>query len=226
MIRLEAMLLPDRTAPSRDGAGSRSLDLIVPDGGFRWIVGATGAGKTLVLEVLAARRRPLARMATVLGTDVRRAGRRELAALRRRQGVIRDTPDLVPHLTLGENILLPLVLRGVRPERARRDTLDIADWLGVADRLETLAGAASRGERQLCAVARAVAVRPDLVLADEPSLGLGERDGTRVILLLAELNRLGTTIVVATREEWTRRLHEAPAIAVDAAARAGALVAA
>ena len=226
MIRLEAMLLPDRNAPSRDGTGTAALDLVVPEGGFRWLVGSTGAGKTTCLDVLAGRRKPLARTAIVLGIDLRRAARHELAALRRRQGVIRDEPDLVPHLTLVENILLPLILRGARPARARREALAIADWLGIADRLDTRAAAASRGERQLCTVARAVTARPELVLADEPALGLGERDGARVILLLGELNRLGTTVLVATREDWTRRLHDAPAITLGTAASGGALVAA
>ncbi len=231
MVRLEDLVLEgrglegrglerrglERRGPFGGRAVPRSprlLSCAVPQASFRWITGPSGAGKSALLDVVGGARRPVAARAIVLDTDLRCAGRAALARLRRRLGMVRDDPDLVPDLTLGENILLPLLLRGNRTGPASRDVLDVADWLGFADRLDRRADAASRGERQLCAVARAVSGRPDLVLADEPTMGLGERDGARVILLLAELARLGATVLVATREDWTRRLHEAPEIAL------------
>ena len=198
MIRFENVVLPG------EAAGPVSFGL--PAGGFAWVTGAAGAGKTRLLAVASGAARPASGRVAVLGIVPHGGDRRALASLRRRMGVVAEAPQLHPALTARDNILLPLRLRGVRAREAARDADAMAEWLGLA-RLDRFPAALSRGEQRLCAVARAVVGRPELLVADDPASGLGEREGGRVILLLAELNRLGTTVLVATRDAWARALH-------------------
>ena len=108
---------------------------------------------------------------------------------------------LLPHLTAFENVALPLRLAG-RPEaQVRADVTELLHWVGLAGKLSTLPDELSGGEQQRVAIARAVIARPNLLLADEPTGNLDAAQADRLMMLLNELNRLGTTVIVATHNE-------------------------
>ena len=136
-----------------------------------------------------------------MGLRSSRATRQDLAAARRRIGVVFQDFRLLPYLSAFDNIALPLRLAG-RPEASlRADVTEIMRWVGLSERAGALPAELSGGEQQRAAIARAIVHRPALVVADEPTGNLDARQARRLLALLSELNRLGTTVVVATHDE-------------------------
>jgi cell division transport system ATP-binding protein len=135
----------------------------------------------------------------MFGTDLARVRPAARARLRRRIGLIDQDRRLVDHLSVLENTALPLLIDGASAHAAHIDAADMLDWVGLGGLAAREARLLSRGQRLLAAVARAVVGRPALLLADEPTEGLGEADGSRLIQLLLEMNRLGATVLIATR---------------------------
>jgi cell division transport system ATP-binding protein len=174
------------------------LNFAIPQGGFRWLLGASGAGKTSLLRLLTLAVRPTAGRLEVLGTEVQNARRADLPRLRRRIGVVYQDFRLLPHLSAFDNVALPLRLAG-RPEgQVRADVEEMLRWVTLTRRARALPAELSGGEQQRVAIARAVIGRPALLLADEPTGNLDDAQAERLMQLLQELNRLGTTVVVAT----------------------------
>ncbi len=179
----------------------RDISFSVADGGFRWLLGPSGAGKSSLLRLLYLASRPSAGRLFVLGQEVGAAGRRELPPLRRQIGVVFQDFRLMPHLSVFDNVALPLRLRG-RPEgQIRADVEEIVRWVGLDRRTDARPAALSGGEQQRVAIARAVIGRPALLLADEPTGNLDEAQADRLMQLIGEMNRLGTTVLVATHND-------------------------
>ncbi len=179
----------------------RDISFSVPPGGFRWLLGPSGAGKSSLLRLLYLASRPSAGRLLVLGRDVGQATRRDLPPLRRQIGVVFQDFRLMPHLSAYDNVALPLRLAG-RPEgQIRADVDEIIRWVGLAKRAAARPAELSGGEQQRVAIARAVIGRPDLLLADEPTGNLDDRQADRLMQLIGELNRLGTTVMVATHND-------------------------
>jgi cell division transport system ATP-binding protein len=216
MIRFEHVDLtypaPGRQKPA---AILHDLSFAVPEGDFRWLLGPSGAGKTSLLRLMYLAARPTAGTLTLLGTEIARAGRRQLPGLRRRIGVVFQDFRLLPHLSAFDNVALPLRIGG-RPEgQIRADVAEMLRWVGLAGKLESPPETLSGGEQQRVAIARAVITRPRLLLADEPTGNLDEAQAERLMRLLHELVRLGTTVVVATHNEALVARHAAPALRLD-----------
>jgi cell division transport system ATP-binding protein len=214
MIRLDGVGL--RYAVTQGGEVARpvlhDLNFSVPEGGFRWLLGESGAGKTSLLRLLTLAVRPSAGALHLLGTAVERAKRRDLPALRRRIGVIHQDFRLLPHLSAFDNVALPLRLAG-RPEgQVRADVEEILRWVTLTRRAAALPAELSGGEQQRVAIARAVIARPALLLADEPTGNLDDGQAERLMQLLTELNRLGTTVIVATHATALVRRHPGRAL--------------
>jgi cell division transport system ATP-binding protein len=191
------------------------ISFSVPAGGFRWLLGPSGAGKTSLLQVLTLARRATAGDVHVLDIAVHRTRRRFLPGLRRRIGVITQDYRLLPHLSAFDNVALPLRLAG-RPEgQLREDVMAMLDWVSLGPRAHALPASLSGGEQQRVAIARAVITRPALLLADEPTGNLDEAQAERLMQLLGELNRLGTTIIVATHNQALVNRHPARALLLD-----------
>jgi cell division transport system ATP-binding protein len=213
MIRLDSVGL------RYGGAGGpdilHDLNFTIPEGGFRWLLGASGAGKTSLLRLLTLAVRPTNGRLNVLGAPIERARRAELPLLRRRIGVVYQDFRLLPHLSAFDNVALPLRLAG-RPEgQVRADVEEILRWVSLTPRLHARPAALSGGEQQRVAIARAVITRPALLLADEPTGNLDDSQAERLMQLLAELNRLGTTVVVATHSMALVRRHPGRALALQ-----------
>ena len=196
------------------------VTLSLAAGGFRWLLGPSGAGKTSLLRLLMLAVRPSRGQLRILGTRVEEARRRDLPALRRRIGVVFQDFRLLPHLSAFDNVALPLRLSG-RPEgQLRADVSEILRWVGLDARSDARPAQLSGGEQQRVAIARAVIGRPALLLADEPTGNLDDDQAERLMQLLAELNRLGTTVVVATHNERLVWRHPAGSLVL----RGGRLV--
>ncbi len=209
------------------------LNFAIPDGGFRWLLGASGAGKTSLLRLLTLAVRPTSGSLWLLGTAIERARRAELPALRQRIGVVYQDFRLLGHLSAFDNVALPLRLAG-RPEgQVRADVEEMLRWVSLTPRAHARPAELSGGEQQRVAIARAVISRPALLLADEPTGNLDDVQAERLMQLLAELNRLGTTVVVATHSTTLVARHPARALLLEdgrlveeAPSRAAGLVAA
>ncbi len=191
------------------------LTFSVPAGGFRWLLGASGAGKTSLLRLLTLAVRPTSGALRVLGAAIESTRRADLPPLRRRIGVVFQDFRLLPHLSAFDNVALPLRLAG-RPEgQVRADASEILRWVGLTKRTDVHPAELSGGEQQRVAIARAVIGRPALLLADEPTGNLDDAQAERLMQLLSELNRLGTTVIVATHNESLVRRHPAAALVLQ-----------
>lgn len=216
MVRLDHVGL-SYPAPGRKSADPVLHDLSfgVPEGGFRWLVGASGAGKTSLLRLMYLAARPTAGRLHLLEVDIGSARRGQLAGLRRRIGVVFQDFRLLPHLTAYENVALPLRIAGRSEGQIRADVVEMLRWVGLAGKLESPPETLSGGEQQRVAIARAVIARPRLLLADEPTGNLNSVQAERSLRLLEELSRLGTTVVVATHNEGLVSRHDAPALRLE-----------
>ena len=179
----------------------RDISFSVAQGGFRWLLGPSGAGKSSLLRLLYLASRPSIGRLSVLGHDIGAATRRDLPPLRRQIGVVFQDFRLMPHLSAFDNVALPLRLAG-RPEgQVRADVEEMVHWVGLQRRAHARPAALSGGEQQRVAIARAVIGRPSLLLADEPTGNLDERQADRLMQLVGEMNRLGTTVIVASHND-------------------------
>ena len=207
MVRLDGVGLGYGTTTVLHG-----LSLGIPEGGFRWLLGPSGAGKTSLLRLLHLAVRPTAGRLGLMGQDIGAVRRTRLPLLRRRIGMVFQDFRLLPHLSAYDNVALPLRLAG-RPEgQVRVDTLELLGWVGLSRKLRSRPAELSGGEQQRVAIARAVVARPLLLLADEPTGNLDDVQAGRLMQLLHEMNRLGTTVVVATHNDALVARHPAHTI--------------
>ena len=176
------------------------LSADIPPGSFHFLTGPSGAGKTTLLKMLYLEHLPDGGRLELLGLDPAGLGKREMIQLRRRIGVVFQDFRLLEHLSVVENIFLPLRVAGKRPEQHQDDVSDLLNWVGLSHRMDALPPEISAGEKQRAAIARAVVNAPDLILADEPTGNVDPEMGNRILRLLIELNRLGKTVVVATHD--------------------------
>ncbi len=191
------------------------LSFSIPEGGFRWLLGASGAGKSSLLRLMYLAVRPTSGRVSILGQEVGDAPRRALPPLRRRIGVVFQDFRLLPHLSAFDNVALPLRLAG-RPEgQIRADVQEMLRWVGLIDKLGARPPQLSGGEQQRVAIARAVVGRPSLLLADEPTGNLDDEQARRLMQLLHEMNRIGTTVVVATHNDGLVARHVARALRLE-----------
>ncbi len=215
MVRLDGVALHYQVGRRRGPEALRDLAFRIEEGGFRWLRGPSGAGKTSLLRLLHLTVRPTGGRLVVFGTDIGAATRAELPALRQRIGMVFQDFRLLPHLTAFDNVALPLRIAG-RPEgQIRADVTEMLRWVGLARRSGARPAELSGGEQQRVAIARAVVGRPSLLLADEPTGNLDDAQAERLMLLLKEMNRLGATVVVATHNAGLVARHPGPSLVLE-----------
>jgi len=178
----------------------RDLSFSLESGSFQFLTGPSGAGKTSLLRLLFLSLKPTRGLINVFGRDSTSLDQRELPAVRRRIGIVFQDFRLLDHLTLYENVALPLRVRGQEEVTYRRDVIDLLKWVGLADRIDAHPSVLSGGEQQRAAVARALIDQPELLLADEPTGNLDPTLARRLLRLFVELNRSGTSVVIATHD--------------------------
>ena len=176
------------------------LTVRLTPGSFHFLTGPSGAGKTTLLKLLYLEQRPVSGRILLFGDDPARLDAHGLTRMRRRIGVVFQDFRLLDHLTLRENVALPLRVAGADVAAHAGDIDDLISWVGLTKRSGARPPELSAGEKQRAGIARAVVSAPDLVLADEPTGNVDPEMGARVLRLLVELNSLGKTIVVATHD--------------------------
>ncbi|MGX7896494.1 cell division ATP-binding protein FtsE [Tsuneonella sp. HG222] len=169
-------------------------------GSFYFLTGASGAGKTSLLKLLYLAQRPSRGMIRMFGTDVITLPRGRLPAFRRRIGTVFQDFRLVDHLSSFDNVALPLRVSGIPESEVRKPVADMLDWVGLSHRADARPATLSGGEQQRVAIARAVIARPEILVADEPTGNVDPDMALKLLRLFEALNRLGTTIVVATHD--------------------------
>jgi cell division transport system ATP-binding protein len=177
------------------------VSLTLKPGSMTFLTGPSGAGKSTLLKLAYLALRPTVGRISMFGVDTSRLTRKDLAPLRRRIGVVFQEFRLLDHLTAYENVALPLRVLGDNEKRYRDDVIELLKWVGLGDRLDARPATLSGGEKQRVAIARAVVVKPDLIIADEPTGNVDEEMGDRLLRLFRELNRrLNTTLLIATHD--------------------------
>jgi cell division transport system ATP-binding protein len=176
------------------------LSFTLSEGAFYFLTGSSGAGKTSLLKLLYLAQRPSRGAIRLFDTDVVTLPRARLPDFRRRIGVVFQDFRLLPHLSAFDNIALPLRLAGVPEEQLRTPVEEMLHWVSLTHRAHALPATLSGGEQQRVAIARAVIGRPELLVADEPTGNVDTEMASRLITLFEALNKLGTTIVVATHD--------------------------
>ena len=187
----------------RFGAGTeilRDVTFLLEAGSFTFLTGASGAGKTTLLKLMFLAEPPTRGLITLFGHDLATTRRSIYPALRRRIGVVFQDFRLLDHLSAFDNVALPLRLAGRRAGDYARDVEELLGWVGLGEKLNARPPTLSGGEQQRVAIARAVVARPDLLLADEPTGNVDADIAQRLVRLFAELNRLGTTVLIATHD--------------------------
>jgi cell division transport system ATP-binding protein len=176
------------------------LSFTLYPGSFYFLTGASGAGKTSLLKLLYLAQRPSRGMIRMFGADVITVPRERLPAFRRRIGTVFQDFRLVEHLTAFDNVALPLRVSGVPEREIEKPVADMLDWVGLTYRAGAKPATLSGGEQQRVAIARAVIARPEILVADEPTGNVDHDMAFKLMGLFEALNRLGTTVVVATHD--------------------------
>jgi cell division transport system ATP-binding protein len=179
----------------------RDLDLSLAPGAFHFLTGASGAGKTTLLRLLYLAERPTRGRVVLFDRDIARVPHRDLPGLRREIGVVFQDFRLLDHLSALDNVALPLRVGGAREETIKEHVVDLLRWVGLEGFINAKPPTLSGGQQQRIAIARAVITRPKLLLADEPTGNVDDAIALRLLYLFEELNRLGTTVVIATHNE-------------------------
>ena len=196
MLRFENVGLRYGTGPEV----LRDVSFEIAPNSFQFLTGPSGAGKTSLLRLLFLALRPTRGLITLFNQDASRLEADDIAALRRRIGLVFQDFRLLDHLTTYENVALPLRVQGRDETDYRKDVIELLHWVGLGDRLHALPPILSGGEKQRAAIARALIGRPELLLADEPTGNVDPPLARRLLKLFVELHKSGTAILMATHD--------------------------
>jgi len=197
------MLVQFENVGLRYGLGAeilRDLTFEIKPKSFQFLSGPSGSGKTTLLKMMLATLKPTRGLVHLFGRDVGRMGKDEQTQVRRKIGIVLQDFRLLDHLTTYENVALPLRVQGRDEAAYRSEVVDLLRWVGLGERMTVPPAILSGGEKQRAAIARALIVRPELLLADEPTGNVDPVLAKRLVRLFIELNKIGTAIVMATHD--------------------------
>jgi cell division transport system ATP-binding protein len=176
------------------------LSLKLSAGSFHFLTGPSGSGKTTFMKLCYGALMPTLGQVRVFGEDLREFDRDQMAMMRRRVGVVHQDCRFLDHLPVADNIALPMTVAGRDPSQESENLNELLNWVGLADRADALPPELSGGERQRAALARAVIMSPDVILADEPTGNVDWEMSQRLLQLLIELNKMGKTVMIASHD--------------------------
>ena len=178
----------------------KDLSFAIEPQSFQFLTGPSGAGKTTLLRLILLSLKPTRGMITLFGRDSAMLDKDSITGLRRRIGVVFQDFRLLDHLTTYENVALPLRVQGREEAGYRSEVVELLRWVGLGERIHVLPQVLSGGEKQRAAIARALIVRPELLLADEPTGNVDPSLARRLLRLFMELHKSGTSVVIATHD--------------------------
>lgn len=211
MVRFENVGMRYGTGPEV----LRDVTLRLDAGSFHFLTGPSGAGKTSLLRLIALAERPSRGLVSLFGEDLSRVTRAALAPLRRKIGIVFQDFRLIPHLSAFDNVALPLRVAGIAESKLRDNVREMLEWVGLADKLDAKPPTLSGGQQQRVAIARAVVARPKLLVADEPTGNVDDAMALRLLRLFEELNKLGTTLIIATHNAALARGFGRPVLHLE-----------
>jgi len=184
----------------KGGLALKDVSFHVAKGEFAFLTGHSGAGKSTVMKLIYAEERPTSGDVRVSGYDVNVMRPRDVPLLRRKLGIVFQDFRLLDHMSLYENVALPLRVMGRHEDTYRDEVIELLKWVDLGERMWALPPVLSGGEKQRAAIARAVIARPQLLLADEPTGNVDPTLAQRLLRLFIELNKSGTSVVIATHD--------------------------
>ncbi|MDR1008676.1 MAG: ATP-binding cassette domain-containing protein [Rickettsiales bacterium] len=193
----------------------KDIGFALPAGGFCFLTGASGAGKTSLLSLMHMALKPSRGRVRLFGRDVEKIGHDELARLRRRIGAVFQDYRLLPHLSVLENVSLPLRITGKSDKYIATHVPELIEWVGLKHRLHSRPDSLSGGEKQRVAIARAVINNPDLIIADEPTGSVDEEMAQKLLFLFRELGKMGAAVIIATHSRSLIRQFDYPVWRLD-----------
>lgn len=176
----------------------QGINFTLESGAYHFLTGPSGSGKTSLMNLMSLGNMPTEGHMTMFGKKISTLKREDLFELRQRIGVVFQDFRLLKHLSIFDNVALPLRIMGESDENIKNYVSELLDWVGLEKHKNNLPPTLSGGQQQRVAIARAVIGRPKLLLADEPTGNLDDEIGFRLMGLFEQLNRMGTTIVIAT----------------------------
>jgi cell division transport system ATP-binding protein len=194
----------------------RDIHLRIDEGSFHFLTGQSGAGKSSLLKLIYMAERPSRGLISLFERDLASLPRPELPTLRRRIGVIFQNFRLIEHLSTYDNVALPLRVAGESETHIKDSVTELLTWVGLGEKFDARPPTLSGGQQQRAAIARAVIGRPNLLLADEPTGNVDDDMAFRLLRLLEEMNRLGTTVIIATHNQQLARRMNQPRLHLDA----------
>lgn len=190
----------------------KNVQFSLEKGSFHFVTGPSGAGKTSLLRLMYLDQRPTSGRLQLFGKDMSQVKNSKLPLFRRRIGVVFQDFRLLDTLTTFDNVALPLRIIGMNEREIKKRVTELLAWVGLEDCKNEYPTALSGGEKQRIAIARAVINKPDLLLADEPTGNVDDAMAARILHLFVELNKLGTTLVIATHNQSLVRQFNKPQI--------------
>ena len=191
------------------------INFTLDPGSFHFLSGPSGAGKTSLMNLMYLGRKPTRGVVTMFDRDINTLDRDQLAGFRQRIGVVFQDFRLLPHLSIFDNVALPLRISGKPEKEIYNNVHELLEWVGLGSHTRALPPTVSGGQQQRVAIARAVIARPKLLLADEPTGNLDDEIGFRLMGLFEQLNRMGTTIVIATHNTAIMEKFVHPQLVLD-----------
>jgi cell division transport system ATP-binding protein len=191
------------------------INFELPAGSFHFLTGPSGAGKTSLMKLLYLGEMPTRGIINMFGRDLSTLPRKSLPDIRRQIGIVFQDFRLLPHLSAFDNVALPLRASKISETDIKKNVSDILDWVGLGSKLDSKPITLSGGEQQRVAIARAVINRPKLLVADEPTGSIDHDIGIRIMYLFEELNRHGTTVVIATHDDELVKKFRHPQIKLE-----------
>ncbi len=176
----------------------RDVSFALDAGSFHFLVGDSGAGKSSLLKLIYLALRPSRGLISLFGNDIVTTPRSMLPSIRRKIGVVFQEFRLLEHLSAFDNVALPLRVSEAEENLVQKHVLELLEWVGLENHIRARPPTLSGGQQQRLAIARAIIARPRILLADEPTGNVDDHMAFRLMHLFEELNRLGTTIIIAT----------------------------